>query len=347
MLRSFLALSALAAVSLVSVSASAQYNGQVGGSTGGGVYGSSTGFGVPSLQGPSGPAQRSSDLEIASLYITGTAFGVGAGVWFDAEAGVKDPGLVFIAPLILGAGAATGVFFLDQKPFNNRGIPASISTGLFLGAGEGVAIWSLQYTRSKEADQWKFKELTRATFLSAAVGGAAGAAVGFLQEPSPKTSLLLNTGALIGGLSGSMFGWGASADDGKGFGSANDGASLGGLIGYNLGIGAAAGLSTFWIPTYKQMLYTWAGAGIGFAATSPVYLFYAGSEKPAKRGMILQGVGTLVGAGVGAALTINDTTDIAMNEPMIGGRNVGATITNIGLMPVQGGMGAQMMGMIF
>lgn len=186
-----------------------------------------------------------------------------------------------------------------------------------------------------------------ATFLSAAVGGAAGAAVGFLQEPSPKTSLLLNTGALIGGLSGSMFGWGASADDGKGFGSANDGASLGGLIGYNLGIGAAAGLSTFWIPTYKQMLYTWAGAGIGFAATSPVYLFYAGSEKPAKRGMILQGSRTLVGVGVGAALTINDTTDIAMNEPMIGGRNVGATITNIGLMPVQGGMGAQMVGMIF
>ena len=312
-----------------------------GASTGGGVYGAPTG--QPYGAQPTGPAQRSSNLEIGSLYVTATAWGLGTGVWIDAEAGIDDPGLIFVPPLLLGVGAATGVFFLDQPPYNNRGIPASISTGFFLGAGEGLAIWSTQYTRSKEANQWGFKELARTTFISSTIGGAAGAAAGFLQEPSPKSSLLINTSALLFGTSTSMIVWGAAPND-SGFGKQNDYASLGGLIGFNVGLVGGAALSTFWIPTYKQLLAIWAGAGIGAAATTPVYLFYIGSDKSAHHGLIVQGIGTLVGAGIGAALFLNDTTDVTFannsNRPNV-------MLTGVGLMPVPGGTGAQLTGLIF
>jgi hypothetical protein len=74
---------------------------------------------------------------------------------------------------------------------------------------------------------------------------------------------------------------------------------------------AAAGVSTVYIPTYKSLAAMWLGAGIGFVASLPVYLFYAkDGGPPAKRGLIFSGVATTLGVGAGALLTF-DSEDSA------------------------------------
>jgi len=338
--------SVVAASLVTAVSAEAQVGGQWGWNPATG--GTGTSYGAPPQQYGAPPpqqfshTQKSSDVEIGSLYAVAAMYGVGTGVWIDAEAGIDDPGLRFIAPIVLGVGAPVGVYFLDQ-PALNRGIPASITAGIAIGAGEGFGIWSYQFVKSDSSEAWGFKGLARATFIGATIGGGAGAAVGFLQEPSPKTSILLGSASLWGAGIGSMFGYGVS-EKGIGYGRANDSASLGGLIGYNALLVGAAGLSTVYVPSQRSLLWMWAGAGIGFAGTLPVYLFYAGSDAPAKRGLIVQGVGTTVGIAAGGLFTLNDRDSVMDNKRS---NQPALQITSVGPMPLAGGMGGQISGTIF
>jgi hypothetical protein len=77
-------------------------------------------------------------------------------------------------------------------------------------------------------------------------------------------------------------------------------------------LSAAAGLSTVYIPTYKALGAMWLGAGIGFAASLPVYLLYAGDGgPPAKRGLIFSGVVTTLGIGAGALFTLNSQDSVS------------------------------------
>jgi hypothetical protein len=239
--------------------------------------------------------------EITVLYSTAAAYGVGMGVWFGAEVGIKDPGLFLIAPAMLGVAAPIGVYLLDN-PALPRGLPAAIASGMFIGAAEGIGLASYQFVSSSSADAWGFRGLSRATAIGATLGGVGGFALGYLQEPSPKSSLLTTSGALWGAAIGGMFGYGASGA-GLGYGRANDSAALGGLIGLNVGLAAAAGLSTVYIPSYRALSYMWAGAGIGAAVSLPVYLLYLGEDSPpAKRGLVFSGTATTLGIVAGALL---------------------------------------------
>ena len=247
------------------------------------------------------PSRTRSDTEITVLYTAAAVYGVGMGVWFGAEAGIKDPGLFLIAPAILGVAGPVGVYFLD-KPSMPRGLPAAIASGMVIGAGEGIGIASYQFVSSNAQDSWGFRGLSRATAIGATLGGVGGFALGYLQEPSPKSSLFTSSGVVWGAAIGGMFGYGASGA-GLGYGRANDSAALGGLIGFNVGLAAAAGLSTVYIPSYRALTYMWAGAGIGSAASLPVYLAYAGKDSPpAKRGLVFSGTTTMLGIVAGALL---------------------------------------------
>src|SRR5688572_14547306 len=56
-------------------------------------------WGVPPPPPPGAPTKtRSTALEVGYLYVTAAAWGVGTGIWIDAEAGIEDPGLQFIFP---------------------------------------------------------------------------------------------------------------------------------------------------------------------------------------------------------------------------------------------------------
>ncbi|MGE0325100.1 MAG: hypothetical protein AB7K71_10955 [Polyangiaceae bacterium] len=260
---------------------------------------------------PRGKA-RSTDLEIGTLYGTSIAYGVGLGVWIDAEAGLSDPGLALIPPAILGVAAPVGVYFLDD-PEMPRGMPSTIAAGMVIGAGEGIGIAGYQFVTADEQDAWGFKGLARSVSLGATLGAVGGYALAYYEEPSPKTAMFVSSGTVWGTAIGAMFGYGASNAD-QDYGQANDKAALGGLIGFNLGLAATAGLSAVYIPSWESLSWMWAGAGIGAAASLPVFLFYAGDGgPPAKRGLIFTGVATTLGLAAGAIFS-SDPSDFGANE---------------------------------
>ena len=291
--------------------------------------------------------EPASPLEIGTLYGFSAGYGVGTGIWLDAELGIDDPGMRFLPPVILGLAAPVGVFFLD-RPRMPRGMPAAIAMGMAIGAGEGVGIASYQYVTAKEGDGWGFRGFSRSVFIGSTVGTALGTVAAFTMEPSPKTSLLLGSGVAWGTVIGSAFGYGSTRAHSE-FGEANDSAALGGLIGYNAGLAGAAALSMVWVPSYTSLAWMWMGFGAGAAISLPVYLFYAGGDHDPRRGLIFQGTAATLGLVAGAVFTM-DSRDVATAAPQKG---IGAArppflqVTGGGLMPVLGGMGVSVSGLLF
>jgi hypothetical protein len=291
--------------------------------------------------------EPASALEIGTLYGFSAGYGVGTGVWLDAELGIDDPGMRFLPPVILGLGAPVGVFFLD-RPRMPRGMPAAIATGMAIGAGEGIGIASYQYVTAKEGDGWGFRGFSRSIFIGSTVGTALGTAAAFTMGPSPKTSLLLGSGVGWGMVIGTAFGYGSTRARSE-FGEANDSASLGGLIGYNAGLAGAAALSMVWVPSYTSLAWMWLGFGGGAVVSLPVYLFYAGGDHDPRRGLIFQGTAATLGLVAGAVFTM-DSRDVASTAPrhQVGaGRPPFFQVTGGGLMPVLGGMGFTVSGLLF
>ncbi len=247
----------------------------------------------------------STGLEMGYLYVAATGWGVGTGIWIDAEAEVGDPGLMLIAPAILGVAAPMGVFLVDRYAYTRgmpEGLPSAVATGLLVGAGEGLGVASVQWVRTPEEHAWGFKGLARAEVLAATVGGGAGYGLYYALRPEPQTNVLIASSVGWGAAIGSLFGGGAS--NGSWGAYTNDGLALGGLIGYNVGLAGAVGASfAGWIPSWSQIGWGWGGMGLGAAASLPVYIFYAGSEDyDPRRGMIFQAVAGTIGAGLGIAL---------------------------------------------
>jgi hypothetical protein len=265
-----------------------------------------------SLLPPSAPSSshKRDEVEIGTLYAVSVGYGVGMGIWFSNEVGIDDPGLFLIPPALLGVAAPVGVYFLDE-PAMPRGMPASIAAGLAIGAGEGIGIASYQYVTANEADAWGFKGLSRATALGATLGGIGGYALGYYEEPSPKSTMLVSSSVLWGTAVGAMFGYGASAA-GIGYGLANDSAGLGGLIGFNVGLVASAAVSMVYIPSWEQLAWMWGGAGVGAAVSLPVFLFYTGDNSPpAKRAFIFMGTAVTLGIAAGAVFGSGGGEDLA------------------------------------
>ena len=302
--------------------------------------------GYPTTQPVKTTDRNASDVELGVLYGMSAAYGANLGVWIDTEAGLGDPGLLFIAPVALGIAAPVGVYFANQ-PRMPVGMPAAISAGMFIGAGEGMAIWSRQFTSAKEGDAWGWPGFSRAVTLGSTFGTIGGFAVGYFQEPSPKNSTLTASSAMWGGIVGSMIGYGATPADWSGYGKNNDGASMGGLVGYNVGIGAGAALSMIYTPSWMNLAWMWIGGGIGAAAGLPVYLAYAGSDSPARRGLIVQGIFTGLGIVAGGVLSSGLKDDDYINIGNAPQKPQFAQVTTFGFMPVNGGGGVQVAGILF
>ena len=93
----------------------------------------------------------------------------------------------------------------------------------------------------------------------------------------------------------------------------------------------------------------WAGAGIGAAASLPVYLFYLGDDAPpARRGLIFTGTATLLGIGVGALLG-NEASYSATGRASEPGVQLGdwLSVHSLAPMPVEGGVALAVSGTLF
>ena len=325
--------------------AGSQFSSGGGWSTGGQNSWQSTGAPPPQYTPPR--HRTRSWPEVSALYAVGTAYGVGMGIWVSSELEVRvgnDPAILLIPPVVLGLAAPTGVFFLD-RPRMPEGLPAAMAAGLILGAGEGVGVAGNQYAFAKERDEWGFRGLTRATAAGATAGGIAGYAVGYYLEPPPATLALTTSGAAWGMTVGTMVTHGASKT-GK-----NDFAALGGLIGYNVGMAGMAALGMATVPKWYHLGWMWGGAGVGAAASLPIYLFYVGDKTPEmRRGLIFTGTAITLGVAGGALLSgafggmasgsSYEHTAQADHEPWI-------TVDGIGPLATKDGFGLQAFGRLF
>lgn len=209
---------------------------------------------------------------------------------------------------MLGVAAPFGVYFMDQ-PKMPRGLPSSIAAGLVIGAGEGLGIAGTQFVTADKENAWGFRGLGRSVAIGATLGGVGGYLMGTYAEPPPQTNALSMSSVVWGTFIGSALGYGISPKD-VGYGRSNDSAAIGGLAGFNVGLAAAIGLGAVFVPTYRQLTAMWAGAGIGAAASLPVFLFYAGdSTPPAKRGLVFSSVAITLGIAAGALITAGDKPD--------------------------------------
>lgn len=287
-----------------------------------------------------GQPRKSSALEIGVLYATAAAWGVGLGVWVDAEADVEDPGLRVLPPILLGAAAPVGVFALDHPPMP-EGLPAAISAGLFLGAGEGLGIAAYQHVSSSEHNEWGFLGLSRSVAFGSTLGGVSGYVIGYYAEPDPASTLMLSSGAVWGTLIGAALGYGASGE-GQGYSLANDGAGLGGLIGFNSGLAVGGVLAFVLPPSFHQLGWMWIGAGLGAAVSAPFYLLYAPDDAPpAKRGLIITGTAMGVGVIAGALFGSGHVQNRLSSKD---DRPAWARIVSVHPIAVEGGMGAGVLG---
>jgi hypothetical protein len=252
---------------------------------------------------------RRSDGEMAFLYGTSVAYGLGAGVWIDAVAGASDPAIAFIPPLALAAAAPIGVYLADSAYTFKRGVPSSIATGMVLGGIEGLGITTLnwQSTGNGTSSTWSFGTQASVTFLGATVGGIGGYIFGSYYNPDPRSLSFIASGAGWGVLIGTMFGAGLTPQRPVGAPSADwkDTASVAGFIGYNAGIVATTVLSPFYTPSWRSQQAMWIGFSGGAVASSLVYVFYIGNDSPVWHGLIANSVGALAGIGIAAAVTAN------------------------------------------
>jgi hypothetical protein len=259
---------------------------------------------------------------MAVLYGTSIAYGVGSGIWIDGVASESDPGLSFIAPILLGGAVPVSIYLADHYYAFHRGVPESISTGLLLGAVEGVAIAGTQYSNS--ANPWGFGGDATAAFIFSTVGGVGGYAFGEWLRPDSRSLTFIASGGAWGAIAGSEFGAalggtcpapGASVTPCTITGSSwTEATSIVGLIGYNLGLAAAGAVSVKYMPSWRSQGWMWGGFLLGTAASSLVYFAYIGSSDDPRHGLIANSLGGLAGLGLAAALTTNLKDDNGTNN---------------------------------
>jgi hypothetical protein len=261
------------------------------------------GYGPPPGQYPPGQPPPQSDKrdpgEMTALYVTTALWGVGTGIWLDSLAKIKDPGVAIIMPIAFGAAAPIGAYFWDDQggPLH-RGVPASVSAGLALGAVEGLAVSGTQwqYTRNRNKD-WPFATQTTVTWIFATGGGVGGWAFGEAVRPDPRSMGFIVSGAGWGAASGTMIGIAASGKDWK------DGAAVAGLIGYNVGIVGAGAISLAHTASWESQKYMWLGYLGGALVGCLVFPLYLFSDADPKHGFIGPALGGIAGVAIAGALT--------------------------------------------
>lgn len=271
------------------------------------------------------------------MYGTGVGYGVGTGIWIDLLAKTTDPGIAIIAPITLGALVPVGMAIWDYAGRIHRAVPASVGTGLMLGAMEGLAISGTQWQLTGPDKQWGLNTYATLTWAASTVGGVGGYFFGEFAQPDPRSMGFIASGAGWGAIMGTFFGAGATGHCGADSPYCIwDGASVGGLVMTNVGIlGTGIASIAGYVPSAQTLKWQWVGFGAGMLVTTPIYIVYAFSDSDPKHGLIANAIGGLAGLTLATVLTYDKKDDSAQKSgwtppfqlslaPTKGGLTVGA-----------------------
>ena len=244
---------------------------------------------------------------MAYLYGATAAYGLGAGIWIDTLAKTSDPGTALIAPILLGAALPVTMFVWDYYGTLHKGVPATMATGILIGALEGFGVAGAASATATNA--WGAGGWMSSIMLGSTIGGVGGYFFGEFLRPDPHSLGFISGGVGWGAVAGAFMGGGVTASHPTSVSSpeaTGQGAAVGALVGSNLGLLGTGALSAFgYVPSWKAQKWMWVGALLGVALTSPIYIIYAAKDdqSEAKRGMIANGLGLVAGVTLASILT--------------------------------------------
>lgn len=244
--------------------------------------------------------------ELTLLYASSFLYGVGTGTWFLLQV---QPDSAITATLPFAALTAAPVIALatiDGYYKLPRGVPHSISAGLYLGLAEGAWLSGFQHQRAERVkltdpgSELRWSPETTATVLwaSATTGAVLGGALGRSLVTTPgrvsfTASTALWSGAIVG------LGTGGIHPDGD---RRSERAFLAGGIGLNAGIAAGLLLAGEVSPSVARVRLVDLLGVAGALATTGFYLSLASDVNP-RMAEGLAAAGAVAGLGTGWIVT--------------------------------------------
>ena len=239
----------------------------------------------------------------------------------------------------------TAMAIWDNVGRIHKAVPASVGTGLTLGAMEGIAIAGTNWQLTRAAsNQWSFAGNASLTLATATAGGIGGYLFGEFGQPERRSMALIASGAGWGAITGTILGAGVTGACDASSPYASDrycvwnGAAIGGLVAMNLGvIGAGVASVAGYVPSNDTLKWQWIGFGAGLLATMPIYIFYAFSDADPKHGLVANAFGGLAGLTLATVFTLGKNAEESPKAaswtppfqlslaPVKGGMTVGAT----------------------
>lgn len=258
-------------------------------------------------------AVRTTD-ELTVLYVSSFLYGAGTGAWFLL---LTEPDSALTATLPFAAITAAPVLAVATVDGNKklpRGVPHSISAGLYLGLGEGIWVVGYQHGRAGRIEKddpnssvrWKAEGVASVLWGGATLGGVLGGVLGSTLVTTPgrvsfTASTTIWSGTIAGLAAGALLPDDGSRDE-RAFlvaGAAYNAGLLGGILG-------ASAVS----PTVTRVRIADLLAAAGGISASGLYLAVASDPqtRPA------EGLAAL-GAGAGLALGWWVTSGMAREAP--------------------------------
>lgn len=244
--------------------------------------------------------RRTAD-EIGVLYLSAIGYGLGTGIWLDAQTEPNDAAGAILPPLLF-AGAAVGtVAVIDSGKGLRYGTAQSIATGMTLGFYQGFA-WTTYYQATASHRQ-QLGDKTYASLLWATTtGGAiAGGVIGTVNSTTPGRAAFVGSATLWPAV---VFGLGAaglSADDRYRDDHSLLASAIGATAGTVGGVLAAGAVS----PTTARVRFLDLGAiGGGLAVGGLALAIRAEDSKDGREILLATDLG--IAAGLGLAWWLTD-----------------------------------------
>ena len=248
--------------------------------------------------------RRTTD-ELAQLYLSGVAYGVGSGA---ALLPFTDPSSAAggILPVLgLSALSVALVYQIDRKPLRYGGAQA-ITSGLFLGFEEGL-VWVLWQDSRTTSNDFSEKTIALVLWGTSTAGAVAGGLIGQLHGITPGRASLVGSGAIWSALSVG-FGVGALTED-------SDKALLSAAVALNLGALGALFLGDSVQPSIGRVRFVDLGGVSGALVLGGLYAALADKSADGRGVLGAASLGMVVGLGTAWVLTASLPPDDPQRSP--------------------------------
>lgn len=263
---------------------------------------------------PGVPADVRTTDEIAVLYSTAVAYGLGGGVWLGTLTDPETAAGGILPALGLAAGAAGTVYAIDNmgdRPLG-YGVAQSISSGVYLGLGEGL-LWTLWNQASVDSqDEWESEAVSSVLFGGATLGAIVGGTLGSVYGTTPGRAAFVTSAASWTATLGGLVAATATPDSRESY--RDDNALLTAAVGLNVGAALGMGFATSVSPSVARVRFIDLGGASGAIVAGGLYIAAADADISFTGFSAVTSLGIAAGLGTAYWLTSDMAPDSRPDE---------------------------------